>query len=438
MPQDTRLYLTNKQKYTLNADHEIENIDIKGHAWEDPDVSPHFDGTTDSVGMRFINVKKGTALKNLSINILKFESEGEKIDLRSLTMTTDANATGTLKITYGDYNASLSAGQSLTNKYTGDEPVTGKVIISGNGYYGKLTITYKTYIDDLLSVESATCTIYWLPYPKLRLLLVDSVLTPETESTDNSATYENSDPDSSLDKNNNDASYNSQLSFSNSYDSTTNKDFYSSEKEAIVTYIDSLLVMTIENSKIAVDSVTRDDKTISTTDFSYVYKGSSFQVEWGDLRTYPFKINTLEEGTYVVGTLATASSELNNNDQILTLTLTYKINKYQNIYTSDTCEGYVRTVDVDGIPLTMSLILTSGTRLDLSDDSFFNSTTTVIVENATDDTITIKVNNADGSNDGSIYFTPEDDNTKTLSAGKKMVFIRILFEPSVFDASAEI
>lgn len=112
-------------------------------------------------------------------------------------------------------------------------------------------------------------------------------------------------------------------------------------------------------------------------------------------------------------------------------------------YDENGIHGVKSSINVNGLPLTTTINVTSidgeESAIDLSADTFSRSTT-VVVYNKTDNSININIRGTDYLSDpmttNTIYLKPEDD-TVTLASNKQMIFLRVLFDPTFWEKSAE-
>jgi hypothetical protein len=495
-----RMYLTNQHKYILSNQQDTGSMNIKGRTWENNKIQKHFDGTIgDNTAIVFKNLTKSINVPHININLMQFNTFSTQIDIRSLTVSINEGSKGYLSVTYGmGYNSYEEVlisnmpnsithpenGQCLTitNKFTDlPDPFFGTVILNpksldtdqftcdANSFRGVVTLTYK--IANKLSVSDtvATCKVYFLPYPRLRITSIDNNCDFITESSSGSIIYPNPTkfPLSTLKNEVIENTYSVPVIFTNSFDVSESLTYIDSEshitpnQQAILNYINCLLTSHVNIPNYYT--------------FMYFTNGH-FKIEWGSTVNTLQNLNIKADKNIYAGKIVIKSntSICDTHDDIITM-LTFDNN--QNL-------GYIKTIFSDVAPLIKVLSIVKSTNSDVSLDLMapksnpsnllnFDQTITVIIKNQSDKDIKIKISETlvqgnddcsslyDDNNCSSLY----DDNncsslyeekhnhdhcndelyitdspeatTQIIKPGNYAVFERILFSPNIWEASGQ-
>ena len=464
--KNKRFYLFNETEYILNANAGDETPNNTAYqydtryysaVWEYSGASPRKDGTTDDVDIFYGLMRKNSLRYSANLNMLKTNDANTYVDVSTINIVTDSNSIGTGIFTYGDYTYNLTNSSSFSNSYTYNPstPVTGTIIFNPNrSFYGKIIITYKTYDVSNVRSNTETLTLYILPYSYLRITKVSEI---DTDAT-NEPTFINniSDPayTYTLSESN---PKNIIVRISNSRNNTDSINSFSSTNTGstkITNYINSLIKGTINNIEILwtkIDTIDTLD-TYFTTDFF-----STIKINWTSTQTFVLILtNPSIIGTFNTSLrLTTNTTNINGNSRLIYANLTFIVREQEFIgnisYNSGECDdefvqqdalGCVTTYSFNGVPLNKMVKLTglphgsTNLNVDLTDITQFKFATLVVVANATQTIANIHIQNSGtGIENNTIYVS--SDNISLLNPGKKMVFMRVLFDPVIWEPSEE-
>lgn len=508
-----RMYLTNQHKYILSSQQDTGSMNIKGRTWENNKIQRHFDGTVgDNTAVVFKNLAKTLNIPHVNINLMQFNTFSTQVDIRSLTVSINEESKGYLNVTYGaGYNSytetlvshlpnthiSPDSGKllAITNKFSsGEAPVMGTIILEPksndqnpndrdkNSFRGVVTLTYRIANKLAVSEQVATCKIYFLPYPKLRIVSIDGYSDFINEPTSGTLIYPNPTklPQASLKNEIVEGTYTVPIAFTNSFNIDDKKTFIEDpnmtpNQQAIITYINELLT-----SHIAIPN-----------HYNFMYFSEShFKIGWGGTSNFIQNFNITADKNIYAGKIVVKSHTTicdTHDDIILALTF----DNTQNI-------GYIKTIYSDVAPLIKVLSIIKSSLNNMAVDLLapksntimaglnFDQTVTVIVKNQSLNDIKVKINetlvqgDGDGSSssdssslyegslyegslyDGSLYegslyegndslyddnhhhgsdelYITDDPNatTQVIKPGNYAIFERVLFSPQVWEASGQ-
>lgn len=467
IPVNARVYITNGHKFTINSSTETSDPSFS-YKYEPKSIRAHFDGTKqkDVAAFRAYVVKDAAYPSDLitsgwKLNMTRYDTLETNIELRSLTVTVDPNSIGSFDFTYGSTTTTLSNEDSFENEVT-DEFTTGPIKIDptvGDTYfYGKITLTYKIFKNTARSSSTATSTIWVLPYPNIKLITVDDInVSVETiSSVDtyvNTVTYKDyyyktSDCSPKL----------IPLVFANYNDVSTDDDTVfrapdnpTPDERFVAAYISSTISGTVSINSSRIVSTLLDGEPTNTNYFTFSQKTAVYKIPWTATNNLNnLRLNTTETGTYQISInfVFNAVTQLLSqstmpavfvfrvNSQLFTGETEMGVDPTGSIaFNNEDSIGYITSFRTAGVPLIRVVRVISGTSLNLIDDKFRFSTV-VIVENLTDDTITVTTAGTATEMLNEVYITDQND-VNTVSSKKKKIFMRVLFTPPIWEQSAE-
>lgn len=461
--KNKRFYLFNETSYVLNAldinetPNNISNqysIDYYKAIWEYDGVSPHFDGTSDNIDIFLGLPRKNYNNTSINLNMLKTNDSNTYVDLSTINITTSNNSVGTAIFEYGVYTYNLTNVSQFTNEYS-SPLINGEITLNPNSsFYGKIILTYNT-IDLCENVsDQETLTLYILPYSFLRMTKINNI---NSETLNNQIFNNNlSDPEYTFTLSEISPKYiNLKLSNSNS-DSDSNMCFNTTITGStfITNYVNSLIRCTVNMvdilwAKLDDVNVTND---FFTTDYSSVLK-----IQWGSY----IILNLIFDNTTSIGTyetllkITTNTTNINGNSRFIYGDLSFIIketeivgdinyksgNNDSNFIQTDAF-GIVTTHYYNGVPLHKMLIVTAKPQgsqqinVDLTDTTYFKYSTLVVISNDTLEDMYVNIQNSGtGIENNTIYIS--SDNTALIHPNKRMIFLRVLFDPVIWEPSDE-
>lgn len=454
-----RFYLFNETSYILNSVLETPSNNVSASTytalWE---VTPNGrqDGTTDDVGVFYGTMRKNSSINSVKINMLKYNRNVSNIDLATLNVTVNNYSLGTALFTYGNYTTSLTSTTVFNNEYvySDSSPRNGTITLNPNtSFYGKITLTYRTYNSSNIRSNIETTTIYVLPYPILRITQIDNI-----ESNKNSQTlYTNVPTRTNYVYELSDAvSKNIPIKFSNSNSNYDNDIVFNTSNTGninIKNYITKTLRANLNNTELVLTKLNGSpvDNIYFTTNFL-----SKIDISWGGSYDLLLNLSTHLVGLYYVSSKNTIN--LNSikgtslvvygnftftiNSQIFVGDISFESNTLTPYETSDAL-GYISSIKYSGIPIQKMLTLISkpdtSSRLsvDLTDLSQFRHTTMIIIDNKSTESAFVNIQNSGtGIENNTIYISTDEDIVE-IPPNRKIIFIRILFNPVVWEPSDE-
>lgn len=500
-----RMYLTNQHKYILSSQQDTGSMNIKGRTWENNKIQRHFDGTVgDNTAIVFKNLSKTLNIPHVNINLMQFNTFSTQVDIRSLTISINEGSKGYLNVTYGagynsytetlisnlpNSNITPESGKKLEiiNKFEHEPtPILGTITLEPksknnnqdecdqNSFRGVVTLTYKIANKLTLFEQVATCKIYFIPYPKLRIVSIDECKDFIIEPTTGTLIYPNPTKlkENSLKNELMEGIYTIPFEFTNSFGIDDKNTFIETQnmspnQQAIISYINNLLISNVNMP--------------NYYNFMY-FSENNFKVEWGNVKNTIQYFNIVADKNIYAGKIIVKSHTTicdTHDDIILALTF----DNSQNI-------GYIKTIYSDIAPLTKVLSIINSSSNNVSVDLLapksnnltagltFDQTVTVIVKNQSLNDIKIKINetisNSDcegssssdsnslydnslydnslydnslyeecnnNNNDNSLYDNNCNDNanetSQIIKPGNYAVFERVLFSPSIWEASGQ-
>ena len=491
---NSRLYLTNKNNFILNALSISQLTDLKWYA-----KGLHPDQVNDNVYVLrgFISESISKKLTDIKVNINQNSTPSTlQIDLSSVSITVDSNAYGSIIIGNGSQpDVTLIAGETFANLFCAISTGSLNMNPSIGSFYGKVILKYKVFDQDdnteTLSNE-ATCTIYFVPYPSLRITKIKSI---ESQNEIDSETgyikyYNNLSCGKFLYKLS--ELVDITLTFSNSnFDNDINP--FLSENEKIKNYLTNIVLRSTLhlNDKIEEQPDSDNDgigniypaKILSTslngeeiidifniiTKGDLIFKGTSIKFNgllrfsWLENKDVKIACTVTSEGVYNTRILFNTnrhSTFSTYTNIIADISLKVYDNKNKKIFgdveiigdidmISDTTNnfitdksiGYISSFRFECIPL-IRLIKVTGrpseesiTVLDLTNTTYFKYSNTVIIENISNDIVYVETNRSGTTNENNLLYVTDEDTPVILEMGKKKVFIRVLFTPIVWEPS---
>jgi hypothetical protein len=461
--KNKRFYLFNETSYVLNAnpiDETPSNTTLLyseyySASWQFSDVSPKLDGTTDPLDIFYGYMRKSSNLNQVNLNMLKTNDANTFVDLSTINITASNNSIGTAIFQYGTYTYYLTNTSSFINSY--ESNTSGTITLNPNSsFYGKINLTYRTrdLSNNLSDIE--TLVIYILPYSYLRITQLNSI---DTE-TINDPTFSNKlfDP-----------AYTFTLSevnpkniivrISNSHNELDSSATFNSSTTGslkITNYLNSLTRGTINNIEILSTNINTENTldTFFTTNYS-----SIIRIPWASYQTFILTLDNVSLSA-VYNTfmrLTTNTTNINGNSRYIygnfTFVVTepvfigdinYKSGESDPVFTQIDSSGSITTHSYNGVPLHNMITITNKPiesisahiSVDLTDTQYFKYSTLVIITNATEEDIYVNIQNSGtGIENNTIYVS--SDNIEIIRSNKKMVFMRVLFDPIIWEPSDE-
>jgi hypothetical protein len=454
-----RFYLFNETSYVLNSAIETSSNNVSSTIytalWEIP-PSGRQDGTNDDVGVFYGTMRKNSSLNSVKINMLKYNKNTINIDLATLNVSVNNYSLDTALLTYGNYTCNLRSTIPFNNEYVYNDnsPRNGLITLNPNrSFYGKITLTYMTYNSLNVRSNIETTTIYVLPYPILRITHIDNIEPNKKNQTlytniqtRTNYVYELSEV----------LSKNIPIRFSNSnsdYDVGTVFNTSNTNNINISNYIAKILKANLNNVEIVLTKL--NESIINNIYFTTTFL-SKVDILWGESYDVLLNLSTNLIGLYYVslknttnlhsikGTSLIIYGNFNFtvNSQIFVGDISFEPNTLIKYETSDAL-GFISVIKYCGIPIQKILTITdkpeTSSRLyvDLTDLSQFRYTTTIIIDNKSLESVFINIQNSGtGIENNTIYITTDEDIVEILP-NKKRIFIRILFNPVVWEPSDE-
>lgn len=458
---NTRLYLTNGHKFVLNASTETDKDSKKYNKLWQPNSAgfTHFDGTTDSVAMLRGFVVQGAVYTDntINVNITQYDTAGSAIDLSTLDVVVAPNSKGILKVSYGSKTAALEAGDSFENEYsertTGSLSLDPAILNETYAFYGKVTLTYNVYTTGGTS-STVTSTIYFLPYPSMRITKIQKFAV-----TNSGSTYSNDAGNTSFIMKSDGTTENISVTFSNSNQDTDSIAVFSSEATIIADYIDTIIKNNVQMDRALVSSVTLDSVVVANSYFG-IKSQNKLNISWGSTDDTIITFSTDTRGTYVgiiefytqfnikfgsslkiIDTKKIyASIELSVVNFVMKGDVDFvAIDESTNDFVvGDATVGYISCFRYANIPAICIVSITTGEdiEVDLADDTYFKFAVNVVIENKSENQITVLT-----TNDPYVGFRDHlyvvSTSGVTIDSGNKRMFLRILFDPVTWEPSSE-
>lgn len=461
---DTRLYLTNGQKFILNnLTGETASVSNKYIQYsQSPSTSNHFDGMTDAVGTMYAYVQKGQTVNEsntLSLNITKYDTSGYEIDLSTLHVAIGTGSVGNLRVIYKDEYATLNTSTTFTNAY--EELTTGTITLDpltdnvSYNFYGKVVVQYRL-TDGEIHSDLVTSTVYFLPYPTIRVVTILN-----RNINIDSGHYKNDLSGDDFILKSNGVNQTISVKLSNSNTATDSITAFTSEVTNIKNYIINNITGNISLDNSVFNSVTLNDVVVTNTYFTTL--NTKIFLGWGSSDTFDITFNSTTEGDYVgylqlltnykikYGTSMTMTPlsivyidlSLTAMDQLLKGDVSFasKPESGQNDFiVDDVVVGHITCFKMSQLAVMCIVSVTTGSdvHVDLSDETYFKHSVNVVVENKTTSTINV-VTHSDGfvdPGDSKIYVGDNSSGTD-IATNRKRIFTRILFDPMAWEPSPE-
>jgi len=458
---DVRVYVTNKHKTILNTTNEDNpSADNSGsdkglYEWYNSSQIKPDEGT--GYMAHYYRAKTNTTTANL--NILRYASASNVVikfsNLTSSIGGTSKDSLLALRVNSATY-AELSGDEQDKTYWVSDDTVTEGLIMLDptDGYYGKFTLTY--YVEDTSDTSEGTytATFYVIPFATLRVKDSDVTIADRYKV--------NTTP-----------SFN--INFTANYDDD-DIDPFTGEETNIKKYIRLKTRADIKLTDTLTKLSTFKLNGGTTSTFATISAGNSTYkyFAWNGTGTIKIVLTLTNEGSHLFnasfatctqsfsGTAATLTitaiktyvylsvTDLFNNIDVTGTTATGTLTATNATVTNLTVTNLTVTsssvtdVSVFDLPIIKSVSATED--LDLVDDSAYAQSCIVVVHNTGTSIITIRTTNVSTNYplstlesisdivDTQIYVEP-DVASVTIATGKKRIFTRTLFTPTVWEPS---